>query len=205
MLKVWGRTNSLNVQKALLAIEEIGIPYERTDAGLHFGVNNSPEYRAMNPNGLVPTIDDDGFILWESNAIVRYLCAKYSAGKMWPVDPQVRAAADRWMDWQQTVLLDPINDIFRPLIRKMGDATPEQIEAFCKRCDANMAILDAVLSAQPWMTGQVFGMADCVVVTPVHRWFNLPIARKSFPHLERWYGAIAARPSGQKILTVPIT
>src|SRR6478735_6010409 len=104
MLKIWGRTNSINVQKVLWCCGELGLHYERIDAGMQFGVNNTPEYRAMNPNGLVPTIDDAGFILWESHAIVRYFARKHGAGKLWPADERAAADADRWMDWYNTTL-----------------------------------------------------------------------------------------------------
>jgi len=101
MLKLWGRVNSSNVKKVRWTCAELDIPYERVDAGLHFGVVNSDEYRAMNPNGMIPVIDDDGFVLWESNAIVRYLCAKYPKAPFWPDDLHVRGAADRWMDFSK--------------------------------------------------------------------------------------------------------
>ncbi len=140
MLKIWGRTNSLNVQKALAALVETRVPYERFDAGLAFGVVNTPEYRGMNPNGLVPTIDDGGFVLWESNSIIRYVSAKY-APHLSPADPQARAAAERWMDWQLTTLLDPINAIFRPLVRKMGEIDSAAIEKARAQCVQNFAIL----------------------------------------------------------------
>ncbi len=116
MLTVWGRVNSVNVKKALWAAEELGLQYERIDAGLHFGVNKTPEYLAMNPTGLVPTIRDDGFVLWESHAIVRYLCAKHGAGTLWPADLQARADAERWMDWAFT-LQSAVRDAFWHLIR----------------------------------------------------------------------------------------
>ena len=102
MLKVWGRVNSINVQKVLWALEELKVPYERTDAGMAFGVVNEPFYKKMNPNSRVPTIDDDGFVLWESNAIVRYLAAKHGAGTLSPSDPRQRADADRWMEGRRT-------------------------------------------------------------------------------------------------------
>jgi glutathione S-transferase len=125
MLKIWGRTNSLNVQKVLLCVEEIGLPYERLDAGLQFGVNDTPAYRALNPNGLVPTIEDDGFILWESNSITRYLAARHAPDVLWPRDPQRRAEAERWMDWQLSVLNAAINPAFVNLIRTPPEnATP---------------------------------------------------------------------------------
>jgi glutathione S-transferase len=205
MIKVWGRNNSLNVQKVILTLEEIGLPYERTDAGLHFGVVNTAEYRAINPNGRVPTIDDMGFTLWESNAIVRYLCARYSEGKLWPLDARRRADADRWMDWQQTTLLDPINAIFRPLVRKDVEAKPEVIEAGIKTAEGNAAVLDALLSERPWVSGGTFGMADCVIATVVHRWMHLPIERQPRPHLERWYKAICERPWSSKVLILPLS
>src|SRR5450631_4370637 len=104
MLKVWGRANSVNVQKVLWTCEELALPYKRIEAGMEYGVVSTPEYKKLNPNAMVPTIDDDGFVLWESNAIVRYLAAKYGAGSLWPADPKIRASADRWMDWQQTTL-----------------------------------------------------------------------------------------------------
>jgi len=102
MLKIWGRVNSVNVKKALWCAEELGLKYERVDAGMQFGVTKTPEYLRMNPNSLVPTIEDDGFVLWESHTIVRYLSAKHSMGKLHPSDLKARADAERWMDWAFT-------------------------------------------------------------------------------------------------------
>jgi glutathione S-transferase len=145
MLRIWGRTNSLNVQKALLALEEAGVAYERRDAGLSFGVVNTPEYRSMNPNGLVPTIEDGGFVLWESNSIVRYVCSRYAPGRLWPTDPQARAAAERWMDWQLTTLLDPLNALFRPLVRGMASPGAEAMRVFmCSRRSCGCAAPRAI-------------------------------------------------------------
>src|SRR5712692_5896173 len=116
MLSIWGRNNSVNVQKPLWCCEEMGVQYERMDAGGTFGVVNTPQYRNLNPNGLVPTIEDDGFVLWESNAIVRYLAAKHSAGNLYPDDLTQRADSDRWMDWMRQV--DPaMTPVFWGLIR----------------------------------------------------------------------------------------
>lgn len=203
MLKIWGRTNSVNVQKALAALEEAAVPYERVDAGLAYGVVNTPEYRALNPNGLVPTIDDDGFVLWESNSIIRYISAKY-APHLCPADPQARAAAERWMDWQLTTLLDPLNAIFRPLVRKMGTPDPDSIEKARIECLRNFAILDAVLSHQPFFTGASLGIADCCLAPLTHRWLHLPVERAPAPHLEEWYARMRLRPCGA-ILQLPIS
>ena len=117
MLKLWGRKNSSNVKKVMWACAELGVPYERIDAGLHFGITTTDEFREKNPNGMIPVIDDDGFILWESNAILRYLCTKHPKAPFWPTDPKIRASADRWMDWQLTTLGPPIGPAFMQLVR----------------------------------------------------------------------------------------
>ena len=126
MLVVWGRNNSVNVQKVLWCCEEMALAYERIDAGLAFGVVDTPQYRSLNPNGLVPTIDDEGFILWESNAIVRYLAAKHAAGTLWPADLKIRAEADRWMDWNNTTFWPAIRPLFHGLVRTAPDKRDPQ-------------------------------------------------------------------------------
>ena len=148
MITLWGRKNSINVQKALWCIEELGLAYERIDAGRGYGVTDTPEYRRMNPNGLVPTIEDDGFVLWESNAIVRYLCSKHSAGELCPADPKVRADTDRWMDWQATAFTPAFGPIFHGLVRTPGSRTREEIDAAIAASEGFAAILDAQLAAR---------------------------------------------------------
>src|SRR3954452_13971495 len=120
MLKLWGRANSINVQKALYCIEELGLTYARIDAGRGYGVDDTAEYKAMNPNSLVPTLEDGDFGLWESNVIVRYLCARHSDGNIWPRGLRVRAGADRWMDWQETAITSAIGTAFPGLVRTPG-------------------------------------------------------------------------------------
>lgn len=205
MLKIWGRVNSINVQKPLMILEEVQLPYERIDAGLHFGINNTPEYRAMNPNGVVPTIDDDGFILWESNTIARYLARKYGKGKLWPEDLQAQANQDRWMDWQQTTMIAPVNAMFAPLIRGVGDTSPEAIEKGRVRSGQVMGMLEAWLSGNEFISGDIFGVADCVLGPSIHRWYNLEIERPKLPNLERWFDALMQRPSAEKTIISPIT
>src|SRR5919198_1820825 len=117
MLKIWGRNTSVNVQKVMWAVGELSLPHERIDVGGPFGKNNEPAYLAMNPNGLVPTLEEDGFVLWESNAIVRYLAAKYGAGTLEPSDMCARARAGSWMDWQLTVAHPPLTPVFWGLVR----------------------------------------------------------------------------------------
>jgi glutathione S-transferase len=206
MLKLWGRLNSINVQKAVLALEELGLPYERTDAGLQFGINRSPEYLAMNPNGLVPLLDDDGFVLWESNAIVRYLCAKYAAGTLWPEDLKIRADADRWMDWQTATLSSAMGPGFMGLVRiapEKRDA--DAIAASLAKTTKLVAMLDAHLAGRDYIAGAAYSMGDIVLAPIMHRWFNMPCERAAAPHAERWYATLMQRPACARVLTLPIT
>ncbi|MBX9741618.1 MAG: glutathione S-transferase family protein [Beijerinckiaceae bacterium] len=206
MLKLWGRLNSINVLKVVLALEEIGLDYERTDAGLSYGVNNTPEYRAMNPNGLVPTIDDDGFVLWESNAIVRYLCAVHAAGRLWPEDPRVRADADRWMDWQTTTLNSLMVPSFAGLVRTPPEKrNAEAIETSRSKTDAAVGLLDAKLEGQDYIAGGSYSMADIALAPIMHRWLNMPVERSRYENVARWYANVMARPVSSKVLTLPIT
>src|SRR5215213_8499170 len=147
MLKIWGRKNSINVQKVLWTCGELGLPFERVDAGLAFGVNNTPEYKALNPNGLVPTIDDDGFILWESHAIVRYLARKHGTGKLWPNDAREAADVDRWMEWYSTTLSPNVRPIFQNVVRTPPEKrNMAEVEDGRQKLTANLAILDAELA-----------------------------------------------------------
>src|SRR5712691_10585534 len=144
MLKVWGRNTSVNVQKVMWAIGELGLACERIDVGGAFGKNNEPAYLAMNPNGLVPTLEEDGFLLWESNSVVRYLAAKYGPGTLEPADLRARASASRWMDWQLTVCAPAIQPLFWGLIRPPPEKRdPAGIDAARVKTTAAMKILDA--------------------------------------------------------------
>src|SRR3954465_8836451 len=143
MLKIWGRTNSINVQKVLWCCAELGLEYDRVDAGMQFGVNNTAEYKAMNPNGLVPTLDEDGFILWESHAIVRYLARKHGSGVLWPEDARTAADADRWMDWYNTTLWHNVRPVFWGLVRTPPEKrNMAEIEEHRKKLAANLGIVD---------------------------------------------------------------
>ena len=176
MLRIWGRTNSLIVQKALLCLEEIGLPYERLEAGMQFGVNDTEAYRSMNPNGLVPTIDDEGFILWESNSIVRYLASRHSVDRLWPTDSQQRASAERWMDWQLSVFLPAVNPAFVQLVRTPeAERKPSVIETARRNAERAMAILDAHLADREWPALDRFTIADCALAPVAHRWLSLPV------------------------------
>lgn len=195
MLKILGRKTSSNVQKVLWCCAEIGLAFERSDIGGPFGGNKTPEYLALNPNGLVPTIDDDGFVLWESNAIVRYLSAKHASGSLWPTDLRRRADADRWMDWQQTTLGPPMGVLFRALLRSPPDAVdPAELESAKRRAAAGFSILDAQLGRSRYVAGEALTMGDIALGFAPHRWHILPIERPSLPHVERWYRELRERP-----------
>lgn len=206
MLKIWGRLNSINVQKVVWCVDELGIPYERIEAGRQFGIVNTPEYLAMNPNGLVPLIDDGGFVLWESNAIVRYLAARYGEGTLSPADLQRRADADRWMDWQAVVFNPPIGQAFTQLIR-----TPEEqrsaaiVENGRQNAETKLAMLDAHLATRAYVTGDAFSMADIPLGLSVNRWLKLPLEREARPNVERWYARLRERKGAQQVMSLPVT
>jgi len=206
MLKIWGRVNSINVQKAMWAIAELGLPHQRTDAGMQFGAVNEAWYRAMNPNGRVPTIDDDGFILWESNAIVRYLAAKHGAGGLCPADPRARADADRWMDWCTTTVAPVMTPLFWGLIR----TAPEKrdavaIEGHRKEMEKLAAVLDARLADRSFLCGEVLTMGDIPLGCFVYRWYAMPIEHPALPHLAAWYERLARRPAFREHVMLPLS
>jgi glutathione S-transferase len=205
MLRIWGRTNSVNVKKALWCAEELGLKHERIDAGMQFGVVDTPEYRRMNPMGRVPTIDDDGFVLWESHTIVRYLCAKHSAGNLWPTDLQLRARAERWMDWAFSFQA-AMRDVFWGLIRTPPEKRDAKaIEAGCKQSASLAAVLDAHLAAQPYVAGASFTMGDIPIGCEVQRWLRVPIERPPLPRLEAWFERLRERPPFVKSVDQPLT
>ncbi len=205
MLKIWGRTNSINVQKVLWCCGELDIQYERIDAGLQFGVNNTPEYKAMNPNALVPTIDDDGFVLWESQAIVRYLARKHGMGSLCPSDPKACADADRWMDWNATTVWINLRPIFWNLVR----TPPEKrdmalVNESRNKLAASMAILDAHLASRKYVIGDALTMGDIPLGTAVQRWFNLPIEREPYLNLEAYYRRLQGRAAFRQFVDLPL-
>ncbi len=205
MLKIWGRKNSVNVKKALWALEELKLPYERTDAGLQFGVVNTPAYRKLNPNGLVPTIDDGGFVLWESHAIVRYLAARHGAGSLWPTDHRVRADADRWMDWAITFAA-ALRPVFWNLIRTPAEKRDlKAVEEGTQKAGELAAYVDAPLAEHPYIAGDALTMGDIPIGCHLQIWLNLDIARPAVPNLEAWYQRLRTRPAYTKIVDTPLS
>jgi glutathione S-transferase len=206
MLKVWGRVNSINVQKVLWALAELAVPYERVDAGLAFGVVGDPFYVKMNPNSRVPTIDDDGFVLWESNAIVRYLAGKHGAGSLYPLDPRQRADSDRWMDWIANHITAVITPVFWGLIR----TPPEQrdmasITENAEKVAQQFRVLEQGLDGKSYVAGDTFTMGDIVVGVNVYRWFNLDVKRPSLPRIEAYFERLKQRPPFQTHVMRPLS
>jgi glutathione S-transferase len=195
MLKIWGRNTSSNVQKAMWAIGEMGLAHERIDIGGPFGKNKEPAYLAMNPNGLVPTLEEeDGFLLWESNSVIRYLAAKHHADALEPADLKIRALAHQWMDWQLTVLGPAITPVFWGLVR----TPPEKrdmaaIEAAKVKTTEAAKILDARLGKTNFVAGNAFSYGDIPVGVMIYRYMALVPERPKLANLERWYAAIAER------------
>ena len=205
MLKIWGRTNSVNVKKALWAAEELGLKYERVNAGMEHGVTKTPEYLKMNPNSLVPTIDDDGFVLWESHTIVRYLCAKHSMGRLCPAELKARADAERWMDWGFT-FQRAMRDVFWGLIRTPPEKRDmKAIEAGRQQVINLMPVLEQNLAQKKYVTGAVFTMGDIPIGCEVQRWMRVPIERPKFPHVEAWFERLRERPAYRSFVDIPLS
>jgi glutathione S-transferase len=210
MLKIWGRNTSINVQKVMWAIGELGIPHERIDVGGAFGRTKEPFYLAMNPNSLVPTLqEDDGFTLWESNSIVRYLAGKHGAGTLEPADPHERARASQWMDWMLTVCSPAIHPLFWGLIR-----TPPEQRDHKKIAEARVNVgnvlkmLDVQLGKTAYAAGNTFSMGDIPVGLITYRFRKLVPDRQEFglDNLERWFLGLEQRKAFQEqILPVPFT
>jgi len=206
MMKIWGRPNSTNVKKALWAATELDLDFEHIPAGGTYGVIDTPEFRALNPNGLVPVLEDDGLVLWESNVIVRYLAAKYGVGKLWIDDAAKRASAEKWMDWASTTLTGPFVDIIWHTVRLPEEKRDPAIQArgvtaFSKALE----VPEKTLSGQPWLSGGEFGIGDIPLGVFVYAWMNLPIERPDFPNLTAWYEWLAERPAYAKSVMTPLT
>ena len=206
MLRIWGRTNSINVQKVMWAVGELGLEHERIDAGGAFGGLDTEDYGERNPNRRVPTLEDDGLVMWESNACVRYLAARYDKDGLWPEDPAARARADMWMDWQQTTLLADMVVVFWGLIRTPEDKRDHgAIDAAAKRLGGTWRLLETQLAGRRFVAGDRFTIGDIPVGATCYRYLGLPIERPSLPNLEAWHERLKQRPAFRKHVMLPIT
>jgi glutathione S-transferase len=203
-MKIIGRKSSSNVQKVLWALAEMGLEYDREDAGREFGVVDTDAYAALNPNRRVPTLVDGDFVLWESNAIVRYLAQEHGQGTLYPSDPKALASAGRWMDWQLTTLGPGFTNIFHGLVRDAPEKRNHNaIEKSRAATEANFEIVDAQLAKTAWLTSDDFTMGDIPAGIYAYRWYAFEgIERKTLRNVERWYAALQERPAFRELVMV---
>ena len=207
MLTIYGRTNSVNVQKVLWCLAELEVSHTRVDAGLQHGKNHEPWYLALNPNGQIPLLVDGSFSLWESNTIVRYLAGRHGHGSLYPAAPEVRALAERWMDWQLSTLIWPVSIVFQNLFRR---SAAERDDAAIARnlpaANRAMAMLEAHLATQPYVAGATFTMGDIPVGAVAHRWLEIPeIERPPFHAVRKWRARLAERPGFVEHVMLPLS
>jgi glutathione S-transferase len=206
MLKIWGRKNSNNVRKVLWCAEEAGLPYERIDAGGTFGRVNEPGYLGMNPNARIPVLEDGDLVLWESNAIVRYLAAAYSMGNLCPEGLAHRARADRWMDWATSTLVTPFTPVFWGMVRTAHDKRDHAaIARGIAQCAEVLRVPDQTLGEQAYLSGEQLGMGDIPLGCFMYAWFEMPIERPDLPNLQRWYESLRTRPAYQQAVMTELT
>ncbi|KIG10668.1 glutathione S-transferase family protein [Caballeronia concitans] len=208
MLTIWGRANSVNVQKVLWCCDELGLAYDRIDAGMQFGRNHEPEYLAMNPMGRVPTLVDGDFVLWESNAIIRYLAMQYGADNaIYPADPKLRASVDRWLDWTLSTLQPAERPVFWGYIRTPAAKRHlKQLEADAREVETLWRVIDAHLKDRDFLEGNAFTLADLVVAAYARRWYGIAeLERPALPDLERWYAQQSQRAGFQRYIAPELT
>lgn len=196
MLKIWGRATSINVQKVMWTVAELELPHERIDVGGAFGGTDTDAYRALNPNGLIPTLEDDGAVVWESHAIVRYLAAKYASGSLWREEPAQRARADMWMDWAQTSVLPDLTTVFFGLVRTApAKRDMPRINSAAERLGKTFGLLERALEGRAFLTGDSLSMGDIPVGSTLYRYFEMEFTRPSLPNVQAWYERLQARPA----------
>lgn len=206
MLTIWGRTTSLNVQKVLWCCVELGLDFKRIDWAGEFGGNDDPAYRAMNPNGKVPTIKDGDAIVWELNSILRYLCATRKAAHLLSPEPARRSEIERWMDWQLAVL----NPSMTALLIGHYRTPPEKrnaaaLETARKQAIEQWSIIDQWLEGRDYLAGPEFTLSDIGNGILAHRWHSYPIERPPLPRVKAWYERLAARPGFQSHVAGPVS
>jgi glutathione S-transferase len=195
MIKIWGRSTSLNVQKVLWCCVELGIDFHRIDWGGPFGGNNDPAYRAINPHGRVPTIQDGDRIVWESNSILRYLCTVYGGAHLHPVEPFRRSEVERWMDWQLASLNPPMTTMLLGYYRTPADKRdPVALEAARLEAIRCWTIVENFIAGRRYLAGEELTLADIGNGILVHRWHDYPIERPELPNIKAWYRTLSRRP-----------
>ncbi|GBD44822.1 Glutathione S-transferase GstB [bacterium HR40] len=205
-LAIWGRPNSINVQKVMWTVGELALPHQRIDAGGPFGHLDTAEYARLNPNRKIPTIVDGETVVWESNACVRYLAAKYGRGSLWPEDPGERSLADRWMDWQLAELQPLLHPIFWNLVRTPPERRDmDAVHRAAARIGSLWQILDRHLAERRFVAGDQLTMGDIPLGCAVWRYQNLRVEKPDLPHVGRWFGELQQRPAYRTHVMLPVT
>lgn len=205
MIKIWGWIGSSNVQKVLWCCDELELGYELDDRGWPYAGYKEESYLKLNPNGCVPTIEDQGFVLWESNSIVRYLADKYGDGRLIPGTAAARASANRWMDWHLTTMGPLIGPVYRSFIRTApADRDPEAIRNGKVSAEKGWAVLDRYLLQSDYVSGETFSIGDIPVGILAHRWFSLPIEHQGLAGVRAWYDRLRTRPAYHKHMSRPL-
>lgn len=206
MLRIWGRKNSSNVRKVLWCAQEAGVAFERLDAGGAFGLVDQPQFLQRNPNGLVPVIEDGDLVLWESNAIVRYLAAQYAPGSLYPDAPAERATGDKWLDWTTSTLAPAFRDLFWGMVRTPPEQRDTQlIEAARQRCSKLLELPERALGERPYLSGEHFAMGDIALGSFIYAWFEMPTERPAQPNLQAWYARLRERPAYRQTVMTELT
>ena len=205
MLTIWGRRSSFNVQKVMWLVGELGLKHQHIPPGGSYGIKDTSEFRAMNPHGKVPVINDDGLVIWESHSILRYLAARYGPADFWSDNPCIRSKTDSWMDWAQASLQPAfLTGVFWGFYR----TPPEQRNAVSVRQSINLCtqyflLLDQALSKRQFLAQDKLTLADIPVGTHLYRYFELDIERPSLPNVENWYSRLKERPAYREHVMIP--
>jgi glutathione S-transferase len=204
MLKIWGRRSAYNVQKVLWAVGELGLPYEHIDVGGVVGQLDTPEFLAMNPHGRIPVIVDGETVVWESNSIVRYLCAAYGKGTLWVAEPAERSLAERWMDWEHATLQPDFLALFWGFFRTpVAQRDHAAIERSLARCEKHYRKLDTHLANQPYLAGVTFTMAEIPCAASLYRYFEMGVSVPLLPNLMAWYERLTRRQAYRDHIMTP--
>ncbi|WEK06318.1 MAG: glutathione S-transferase family protein [Candidatus Devosia phytovorans] len=202
-LTLWGRKSSCNVQKALWALEELELPYQHRPAGGSDGGLDDPAFRRLNPNGLVPVLQDGDFALWESHSILRYLAASYGRDRLWREDPRQRALVDQWTDWTATTFQPAWIAAFWLIVRTpKAQHDAKAIAAALGKSIAALRLLDVALAERDYLAGDRLSYADIAAGVALYRWFSMEIDRPAMPGVENWYRRLQERPAFRKAIMV---
>ncbi|MFL5258799.1 MAG: glutathione S-transferase family protein [Hyphomicrobiales bacterium] len=205
MIEVWGRRSSINVQKVMWTIGELGLGFDRHTVGGSFGGNRTREFLALNPNGLVPVIRDGEIVMFESNAIVRYLSARYGERRLRPFSPRALAAAEQWMEWQQGAIAPLVSTIFMNKVRKpAADCDHQAVNAAVSKLPDALAIADKALADRPWFAGDEFSFGDIVLGCFMWRYSDLDVQEPAFANISRWFDSLKTRPAYREWVMVPV-